>query len=337
VSVPALPGLADLRLPVMCAPMTMASSLELVIACCRAGVIGGLQAATAGSPEDLARWIDAVDAARAEAVAKGERFAPYVVNLLAAAGQAEGPHRQRLEYCRARRTPLILTTGGDPSSVVREAHSWGGRVFHDVTTIKHIDRAVQAGVDGLMLVCGGSGGLAGALNPFAFVAQAQRRFDGIIVLAGGIAEGRGVAAALALGADIVCMGTRFIATQESGVPEDYRRMLVACGTDEVIYTDAIAGLPANFMRPSIAENGLDPDRLPPPLGLFRPDLPEGVKPWRTVWSAGHTVGLIDDAPSVATVAERLQSEFEAFASGPAWRERLDAALAAPRAPAKTPA
>lgn len=188
---------AALRLPVMAAPMTMASSLELVLACCRAGVIGGLQAATAGSPDDLARWLDVLDEARDASERQGERFAPYVVNLLAAAGQAEGPHRQRLEHCRDHRTPLILTTAGDPAGVVREAHDWGVRVIHDVTTVRHIDKAVAAGVDGLMLVSAGSGGLAGTLNPFAFVAEARRRFEGLIVLAGGVADGRGVAAALA--------------------------------------------------------------------------------------------------------------------------------------------
>ncbi|MDB5425395.1 MAG: nitronate monooxygenase [Phenylobacterium sp.] len=326
------PDLGDLRLPVMAAPMTMASSVELIVACCRAGVIGGFQASNTRTPEGLATWYAEIAAAEADSRARGDRFAPFVVNLLATASQDPGAHRARLEICRERRSPLLLTTAGDPRAIVEQAHDWGGRVFHDVTTIRQVERAVAAGVDGLMLVTAGSGGLSGALNPFAFVAQARRLFDGVIVLAGGIADGRGVAAALMLGADMACLGTRFIATQESGVPEGYRAMLVESGTDEVLYTDALAGIPANFMRRSIVENGLDPENLPKPKGKFRPDLPEHVKPWRTLWSAGHTVGLIDDAPSVETVVTRLCTEFETHAPGSPWRAGLDEALRAPRRP-----
>jgi nitronate monooxygenase len=332
VSLPENLRLDQLRLPLMAAPMTMASSVELIVACCRAGVVGGFQAANARTPEGLAEWYGKIATAEAESRARGERFAPFVVNLLASAGQDPGAHQARLDICRQRKSPLLLTTAGDPRAIVEQAHDWGGRVFHDVTTIQHIDRAVAAGVDGLMLVSGGSGGLSGALNPFAYVAQARKRFDGVIVLAGGIADGRGVAAALTLGADMVCMGTRFIATRESGVPDAYRAMLVESGTDEVLYTDAIAGIPANFMRRSIVDNGLDPESLPRPKGKFRPDLPEGVRAWRGVWSAGHTVGLIEDTPSVEEVVGRLTAEFETWAPGSAWRERLAAQLAEPRQP-----
>jgi nitronate monooxygenase len=313
--------------------MTMASSLGLIEACCRAGVIGGFQAGNAGPPETFAEWLGVLEAAQADARAKGERFAPFIVNLLATASLDQGVQRARLDLCREHKTPLLLTTAGDPSSIVEQAHDWGGRVFHDVTTIKHIEKAVAGGVDGLMLVAAGSGGHSGALNPFAFVSQARRMFDGVIVLAGGIADGRGVAAALTLGADMVCMGTRFIATQESGAPDAYRDMLIASGTDEVLYTDAIAGLPANFLRRSIVENGLDPDNLPKPRGRFRPDLPPGVRAWRTLWSAGHSTGMIDDAPVAEDVVVRLAHEFEQhYAGGAAWRERLEQALLTPHAP-----
>lgn len=320
----------------MAAPMTMASSVELIVACCRAGVIGGFQASNTRTPEGLADWYGRIAAAGAESKARGERFAPFVVNLMATASQDPGAHQARLDICREWRTPLLLTTAGDPRAIVEQAHDWGGRVFHDVTTIKHIERAVAAGVDGLMLVSAGSGGLSGALNPFAFVAQARRMFNGVIILAGGIADGRGVAAALALGADMACLGTRFIATRESGVPDAYRALLVASGTDEVIYTDGIVGIPASFLRRSIVENGLDPENLPQPDGRSRSILPEGVRPWRTLWSAGHSVGLIEDTPSVAEVVERLAKEFDANAPASRWRERLDAALQSPRTPGAPP-
>jgi nitronate monooxygenase len=324
------PDLSALRLPIMAAPMTMASSVDLIVACCRAGVVGGFQAGNAGTPDGLAEWYGRIAAAQAKSFADGAPFAPFIVNLLATAGQDPGAHQARLDICRAHKAPLLLTTAGDPAAVVAQAHDWGARVFHDVTTVRQVERAVAAGVDGLMLVCSGSGGLSGTLNPFAFVAEARRRFGGVLVLAGGIADGRGVAAALTLGADMVCMGTRFIATLESGVPDAYRDMLVASGADEILFTDAIAGVPANFMRRSIVDNGLDPDNLPRPTAKFRPDLPAGVRAWRTLWSAGHSVGQVTDIPSVEAMVERLAEAFEAHAADAPWRQRLETALRLPR-------
>ena len=314
----------------MAAPMTLASTPSLIIACCRAGVVGGFQASNAGPPDVFAAWYDQIAEAETQARRRGERFAPFVVNLLANAGLDAQAQAARLSVCAAHRAPLLLTTAGDPSAIVEAAHGWGGRVFHDATTLRHVDKAVAAGVDGLMLVTAGSGGLSGTLNPFAFVAEARRRFDGVIILAGGIADGRGVAAALALGADMVCMGTRFIATQESGAPDAYRDMLIAAGMDDVLYTPALAGIPANFLRPSIVDNGLDPDRLPPLTAARRPDLPPGVRAWRTLWSAGHSVSLIDDAPGVGDVVDRLVAQFDAQPHGAGWRERLAQRLAEPR-------
>jgi nitronate monooxygenase len=151
------------------------------------------------------------------------------------------------------------------------------------------------------------------------------------VLAGGIADANGVRAALALGADLVCMGTRFVATRESAAPEAYKQMLVASPTSDVIETDAIAGLAANWLRPSIAANGLDPDALPRPKRPHQPDLPEGVRAWRTVWSAGHSVGLIDDVPQVAELAERWEGEL-AGALAPGWQRRVAERLGAGEGP-----
>jgi nitronate monooxygenase len=321
----------SLQLPVMAAPMTMASSLELIIACCRAGVMGGFQAANARDGETFERCLRAIQAAEGSAREAGTPFAPYVVNILVSPSRDVSGHEARLALLENSRTPILLTTAGDPSAIVARAHGWGGRVIHDVTTVRHVEKAVAAGVDGLMLVCAGSGGLSGALNPFSFVSQARRLFDGLIVLAGGIADGRGVAAALMLGADLVCMGTRFIATRESGVPDAYRDMLIATGIDDVLFTEAIVGMPANFLRPSIRDNGLDPDALAPITGR-RANLPPHVRPWRTLWSAGHSVGMIDDAPLVAEVVARLTREFRRYESGDTWRERIAHALEYPRAP-----
>jgi len=325
-------NLDALRLPLMVAPMSRVSSTELIIASCRAGVMGGLQPMNASDAAGLEAWLDTIGAAEMDARDRGEPFAPFVVNLYATAGHDQEAHQARLDICRRRRVPFILSAAGNPKGIVEQAHDWGGRVFHDCTTIKHVERAIAAGVDGLMLVSGGSGGLSGALNPLAFVAQARQMFDGVIILAGGIADGRTMAAALLLGADLVCMGTRFIATKESAASDDYRAMLVESGTDEILYTDAIGGIPGNFLTRSLVANGLDPKNLAASKGGYALDLPAHVRPWRTLWSAGHTVGLIDDTPTVDEVVNRLAGEFASFAVGSDWRARLDQALRSPRQP-----
>lgn len=218
--------------------------------------------------------------------------------------------------------PRILTNLGDPRAEVEAAHEWGGIVFHDVTTLRFAEKAIAAGVDGLMLVSGGAGGHAGTLNPFAFLPQVRRIFDGTIMLAGGIADGAGIAAALTLGADLVAMGTRFIAARESGALEGHKQMLVASKSEDVLFTDAIAGMPASFLKPSTIAAGLDPANLPPPLALHRPNLPEGVKAWKHVWS-GHSTGLIDDVPTVAEIVARMGEEFARARYPGDWRAALE--------------
>lgn len=313
----------QLALPVMQAPMFICSSLELVIASCRAGVIGAFPAGNPRAPHTLRTWLDAIRAAEMESRDRGERFAPFCVNLLASAAIDQSARRASLEICRKARVPLILTNMGDPRAEVDAAHQWGGMVFHDVTTMRFVEKAIDAGVDGLMLVTGGAGGHAGTLNPFAFLPQVRRIFGGTIMLAGGIADGNGIAAALALGADLVVMGTRFIATHESGTFLSHKEMLVTSGSEDILYTDAIAGLPASFLKPSMIEAGLDPERLPPPKGLHQPNLPKGIKPWKMIWSAGHSTGLIDDVPSVAELVGRLEREFAAALHPGDWRARLE--------------
>ena len=313
---------SQLALPVMQAPMFIVSNPELVVASCRAGVIGAFPAGNPRAPETLESWLVVIRNAERESLDRGGRFAPFCVNLLASGTIDPAARARSLEVCRHARAPLILTNLGDPSVEVQAAHDWGGIVFHDVTTMRYAEKAIAAGVDGLMLVCGGAGGHAGTLNPFAFLPQVRRMFDGVILLAGGVADGAGVAAALALGADLVVMGTRFIATEESGASPEHKAMLVSVGSEDVLYTDAIAGLPASFLKPSMVEAGLDPQALPPPLGLHRADLPKGVRAWRDIWSGGHSVGLIQDAPSVAEVVRRLGDEMDQAATLQDWRARL---------------
>jgi nitronate monooxygenase len=294
--------ISRLRLPVVAAPMFLASGLELVKACRQAGVVGSFPAANARTPEDLEGWFDALDAQ------DGPELAPYAVNLVLAGDLDASPHAQ---VVLKRRPPIIISSVGDPSAIVPRVHDWGGVCFHDVTTVRHAEKAAEAGVDGIILVCAGAGGHAGAVSPFALLPQVRARFNGVIVLAGAVSDGRSILAAQALGADLVYMGTRFLATEESRAASDYKAMVVEAETKDIVYTPSISGLPASFMRQSIEAAGLDPKRLPPPKGLHRPDLPEGVRAWRDIWSAGQGAGLIKDTPSVAVLVDRLTAEYEA--------------------------
>ncbi|MEQ9662487.1 MAG: nitronate monooxygenase [Parasphingopyxis sp.] len=300
----------NLRLPLMCAPMSFASSVPLAVACCRAGVLGGWQGGTVTPIDEFERYLDAL--------AEIEGGAPPIVNLPARiASEATGA--DKLDLLERHRVPLILSSIGDPSLLVDRVHGWGGKVIHDVTTMRHAEKALAAGADGLMLTCAGAGGHTGFVTPFAFVPAIRRMFDGPLIVAGGIADGHGIAAALALGADIACMGTRFIATPESGVVEGHRTMIPEAGIDEIVVSAAMNGVPANWMKPSIEMVGLDYAVLP----QKRSPMPDGVTPWRDIWSAGQSVGLIDAVTPVADLVEQLASEFEAAEARGDWRGRLE--------------
>jgi nitronate monooxygenase len=314
--------LRSLRLPLMVAPMFIASNLDLVLASCESGVIGAIPLANPRAPQSLDGWLGALRDAEDEARDAGRQFAPVCVNMSAKPGRDIEGRAAALHTMAKREVPMILTNNGDPRAVIDAAHEWGGKVFHDVTTLHHAEKAVGAGTDGLMLVCAGAGGHAGTLSPFAFLPRVRQFFDGPIILAGAIANGSGMAAALALGADLVVMGTRFLATAESNADERHKQMLIEANSEDIIYTNAISGLAASFLTPSVIDNGLDPLRLPTPLGLHRPDLPAGVKPWKTVWSAGHSTALVNDIPTVAELVDRLESEFKLARTTRDWRTTL---------------
>tara|TARA_R110000824_G_scaffold37553_4_gene115477 strand:+ start:4612 stop:5541 length:930 start_codon:yes stop_codon:yes gene_type:complete len=300
--------LTNLTLPLMCAPMSFASSVPLATACCRAGIIGGWQGGAATSDEIFSDYLTALDSIEG---------GPPIVNL-PARWASDPSAADRIAMLERARVPLVLSSIGDPSALVERVHGWGGRIIHDVTTMKHAEKAMVAGVDGLMLTCSGAGGHTGFLTPMAFVPAVRRMFDGMLIVAGGIADAHGIAAALALGGDIACMGTRFIATPESGVVEGHRSMIPVVGADDIVPSAAMNGVPAHWMRQSIEAVGLDPKSLP---GVRSP-MPEGVKPWRDIWSAGQSVGLIDSVEPVADLVARLTQEFEALPAIPDWRARI---------------
>ena len=293
-----------LELPVIAAPMFLASSPKLVLAACRAGIVGTFPVANARSPQELEAWFDEIE----QGLADDPSAAPFGVNIVLARPARADP---LLDVCVRRKPPLIITSIGDPRDLTQQAHGWGGSILHDVTTVRHAEKAAEAGVDGLVLVCAGAGGHSGAVNPFALTPQVRARFDGLIVLAGSISDGQSILAAEALGADLVYMGTRFLATDESRASDAYKAMMIAAETKDVLYTPSISGLPANFLRQSIQAVGLDPGNLPAPKDLQARDLPVGVQPWRDVWSAGQGVGLIDDIPSVSGLVARLALEYSA--------------------------
>jgi nitronate monooxygenase len=309
-----------LRLPLMAAPMSIASNVALVSASARAGIIGCFPTHNAHRAGGLSAWIAAIERDLEAFRDQGGAPAPFAVNINVSRQKPAHVLDEEIESCRG--LSLITTNAGDPAALVRRVHDWGGLVIHDATTVEQAEKAVAAGVDGLMLVCAGAGGLGGTLNPFAFTGAVRRFFDGVIQLAGGIADGKGIAAALTLGADMVCMGTRFIATEESGVVEGHKEMIAASSMKDIAWTDAICGIDANFLRPSIIANGLDPDDLPPRSAPGRASIPPHIKPWSMVWSAGHSTALVDEIISVVDLVARLECEFLDAGAPIQWRERL---------------
>lgn len=299
-----------LALPLMCAPMSFASSVPLATACVEAGVVAGWQGGTYTPFDEFERYLSAL------AEVEG---APAIVNLPSRIASEE-TGEAKLALLEKYRAPLVLSSLGDPSRLVERVHGWGGRVVQDVTTMRHAEKALEAGVDGLMVTCSGAGGHTGFLTPFAFVPAVRRIYDGLLIVAGGIADAAGVYGALALGGDIACMGTRFIATPESGVVEGHRTMIADTGIDRIVTSSAMNGVPANWIRDSLEAVGLDPAQL----AGGKIEMPEGVRAWRDTFSAGQSVGLIDAVEPVAALTARLAKEFAELAPHLKWRERLAA-------------
>lgn len=298
--------LRDLRLPVIAAPLFIVSGIDLVVAACKAGIVGTFPSLNCRTGEELHERLTKIEAALA---ASAERKpAPFGVNLIC--------HRtnRRLgldtDIVVEHRVPVIITSGGDPRPIVERVHGYGGIVLSDVTDLRWARKAAATGVDGLILVCGGAGGHAGLMNPFALLPQVREFYDGTLILAGAISDGRAIRAARVLGADLVYMGTRFVATVEANAPERYKSMLIESEASDLVYTDVFSGIPANMLKPSIRQHGLDPDNLPAKNALdISKELNPDLKAWRDIWSAGQGVGSIHSAPTVAELVARLEAEY----------------------------
>jgi len=301
----------NLRLPAIAAPMFLTSGPDLVVECCKAGLIGTFPALNQRSTEGFVQWMEEIETRLAEA----GNAAPYGVNLIV---HKTNPRLAAdLEQVVRHKVPLIITSLGAVRDVVDAVHSYGGLVFHDVINRRHAEKAAEAGVDGIIAVSAGAGGHAGTWSPFALVSEIASFFSGTIVLSGAMSNGRQIAAGRMMGADLAYLGTRFIATREAMVAEAYKEMIVKARAADIVYTPNISGVHANFMRPSIVAAGLDPDNLPAHAEL---DMKNEAKAWKTVWSAGQGVGAIDDLPPVAELAERLVREY---------REAMSAAASDP--------
>lgn len=298
-----------LCLPAIAAPMFLVSGPELVTEACRAGIIGAFPALNQRSSEGYAGWLKEIadTLAAHDAASPARPAAPFGVNLIV---HHTNPRLAAdLEITAAHRVPLVITSLGAVRDVVQAVHSYGGLVFHDVTNMRHAEKAIEAGVDGLIPVCAGAGGHAGMLSPFALTSEIRKIFDGTIVLSGCISTGAHIAAALAMGADLAYLGTRFIATAESRADAAYKQMIIAATAKDIVYTPEISGVPASFLRPSIEAAGLDPDNLQRKRGIdFGGELSE-ARAWKNIWSAGQGVGTIDDAPPVADLIDRLHREY----------------------------
>lgn len=311
-------GLGPLALPLIGAPLFLVSGPELVLAQCLAGIVGAFPALNARPAALLHEWLARIDATLAKARQEdpGRLIGPHAVNLIV------HPTNPRLEgdlaACVAFRVPLVITSLSSPGSLVRQVHAYGGRVFHDVATVRHAEKALSEGVDGLILVCAGAGGHGGQLNPFAFVAEVRRFWGGPLVLAGAITEGRQILAAQTLGADCAYMGTRFIATREAQASGAYQQAILEAGAADIVHTDHFTGVPGNYLRASVVAAGLDPRHLPPRAegqpAFGQAAAGEHAKAWRDIWGAGQGVGTIDDVPGVEELVARLKREYEAAKS-----------------------
>ncbi|SEQ47194.1 nitronate monooxygenase [Solimonas aquatica] len=304
------PLLRELTLPLLAAPMFLISGPELVIACCRSGIIGSFPALNPASSAELEQWLQRIAAALAQGPLPGSaRVAPYALSLVVHPGNQR--FAADLDIAVRHRVPLVIGSMGISTELVQAVHGYGGLVAHDVINTRHAEKALAAGVDMLIAVGVGAGGQGGTLNPFALLGELRELSDKPIVLSGAMSSGRHIAAARAAGASLAGMGTRFIATQESRATLAYKDMLLSSRAADVVYTSKISGVPANFLKASIAANGLDLREIAEP---GEADIGQSLShhrlAWKHVWSAGQGTGTIHDVPAVADLVARLRREYQ---------------------------
>jgi|TARA_R110002167_G_scaffold28926_9_gene96749 nitronate monooxygenase len=303
-----------LSLPVISAPLFIISGPELVIAQCKAGIVGSFPALNARPQSLLGEWLTTIKTELANFQAANPRaiISPYAVNLIV--HKSNDRLEDDVNTCIEFEVPIIITSlrALDPSLVER-IHAYGGIIFHDVINVRHAQKAIEAGVDGLVLVCAGAGGHAGTLSPFALVSEIKQFFAGPIALSGSIANGAAILSAQALGADFAYIGTRFIASKEANAEQEYKNMLVESSAKDIVYSSLFTGVHGNYLKPSISKAGLDPDNLAEGDKNNMKFGSEGgskSKAWKDIWGAGQGLGSIADITDVATIVKRFKAEYD---------------------------
>ncbi len=308
-----LPFLDRLTLPLIAAPMLHVTGIELVSASCRAGIVGSFPTPNARTIEEMDSWLARLDTERDQARDAGRPFGPYCPNLIMRRDPAH--LRQAVERFIAHKTEVVITSVGSPAPLMPMLRDGGIKVLADVASVRHAQKALEVGVDGLVLLTAGSGGKTGWANPFAFVRAVREFFDGPIVLAGGLSDGVSLNAARTLGATLGYMGTSFIATKESMAAPGYKDMLVSSSMDDIILTRAFTGLPSSWLRGSIENIGLNPSDLTEHMteeeanSRFGGGRAAGAARWSGIWSAGHSVSGVKVVPGAAEVVARLRHEY----------------------------
>jgi len=301
-----------LSIPVVGSPLFIVSGPELVIAQCKAGIVGSFPALNARPVELLDKWLERIKNELDDHEQKtGKKTAPYAVNQIC--HHSNDRLMQDMAICVKHKVPIIITSLRAPTEVVKATHSYGGVLFHDVINIRHAKKAAEEGVDGLILVCAGAGGHAGTLSPFALVPEVRAWFDKTILVSGSIAHGGSVLAAQAMGADLAYLGTRFIATTEANADQRYKQMLVETAAQDIVYSNLFTGVHGNYLAPSITAAGLDPANLPE-ADKSKMNFGSGgnmeKKAWKDIWGAGQGVGQIHEIVPTADVVAKLKREYD---------------------------
>ena len=302
----------NLSIPVIGSPLFLVSGPELVIAQCKAGIVGSFPALNARPQNVLGEWLVRIKEELAAAKEENPELpiAPYAVNQICHASNDR--LMADMETCVEHEVPIIITSLRPPEEVVTAAHSYGGLVYHDVISVRHARKAAEQGVDGLILVCAGAGGHAGTLSPFALVREVREFFDGTIILSGSISSGSAIASSQALGADLAYMGTRFIATEEANAEQGYKDMLIESVADDIVYSSLFTGVAGNYLKGSVKNAGLDPADLPD-ADKSSMNFGSGgnteAKAWKDIWGSGQGIGSIKDSPIVQALVDQLKKEY----------------------------
>jgi nitronate monooxygenase len=297
--------LGQLQIPAMQAPMFLISGPDMVINACKSGVMGCFPTANARTPEILDEWMTQIT----ESVATDKDAAPWSVNLIV---HPSYPRRDAdLDLILKHKPPIVVTALGSPAHVVEQIHSYGGIVLADVISPRFARKAAAAGVDGLVLVSAGAGGHTGQLSPFVFINEIRQWWDGLLILGGGISTGSAIHAAQTMGADIAYLGTSFIATTESMCQQEYKEMVVASNADDIITSDAITGVKANWMKESLIQGGYDPDNMPAQGTIDFANNGADNKRWKDIWAAGQGVGASTKITDIANIVNELKNQYQA--------------------------